>query len=152
MYKRAEYQVITSRLKEPRKFIQVVMGPLQVGKSTVVKQVLLGSMMRVVCCADIRNIVSIVFKMKLYRLLFILLIFVSITSFRNDSFADKFSSDSALGVLNIGANISKQFFSKMAYQPTCLHDFAIQRRWLSRFLLFQAYTKPTRCLHQPTRF
>lgn len=43
--------------------------------------------------------------MKLYRLLFILLIFVSITSFRNDSFADKFSSDSALGVLDIGANI-----------------------------------------------
>jgi len=40
MYKRAEYQVITSRLKEPRKFIQVVMGPRQVGKSTVVKQVL----------------------------------------------------------------------------------------------------------------
>ena len=40
MYKRSEYQVITSRLKEPRKFIQVVMGPRQVGKSTVVKQVL----------------------------------------------------------------------------------------------------------------
>ena len=40
MYKRAEYQVIASRLKEPRKFIQVVMGPRQVGKSTVVKQVL----------------------------------------------------------------------------------------------------------------
>ncbi|MBR6893009.1 MAG: ATP-binding protein [Bacteroidaceae bacterium] len=40
MYKRAEYQIITSRLKEPRKFIQVVMGPRQVGKSTVVKQVL----------------------------------------------------------------------------------------------------------------
>ena len=38
-------------------------------------------------------------------------------------------------------------FSKMAYLPTCLHDFAIQPRWLSRFLLFQAYTKPTRCLH-----
>ena len=29
-----------NRLKEPRKFIQVVMGPRQVGKSTVVKQVL----------------------------------------------------------------------------------------------------------------
>ena len=40
MYKRSEYQIITSRLKEPRKFIQVVMGPRQVGKSTVVKQVL----------------------------------------------------------------------------------------------------------------
>ena len=26
MYKRAEYQVITDRMKEPRKFIQVVMG------------------------------------------------------------------------------------------------------------------------------
>jgi len=40
MYKRSEYQIITSRLKEPRKFVQVVMGPRQVGKSTVVKQVL----------------------------------------------------------------------------------------------------------------
>ena len=46
----------------------------------------------------------------------------------------------------------EQFFSKMAFQPTCLHDFAIQPRWLSRFLLFQAYTMPTRCLHKPTRF
>ena len=40
MYKRVEYQIITNRLKEPRKFIQVVMGPRQIGKSTVVKQVL----------------------------------------------------------------------------------------------------------------
>lgn len=39
MYKRAEYQLIKSRLEEPRRFIQVVMGPRQVGKSTVVKQV-----------------------------------------------------------------------------------------------------------------
>lgn len=29
-----------SRLKEPRKFLQVVIGPRQVGKTTVVKQVL----------------------------------------------------------------------------------------------------------------
>jgi predicted AAA+ superfamily ATPase len=40
MYKRSEFQTIKSRLEEPRKFIQVVMGPRQVGKSTVVKQVL----------------------------------------------------------------------------------------------------------------
>lgn len=40
MFKRAEYQKITSRLKEERRFIQVLMGPRQVGKSTVVKQVL----------------------------------------------------------------------------------------------------------------
>lgn len=39
MYKRAEYQTIKNRLEEKRKFIQVVMGPRQVGKSTVVKQV-----------------------------------------------------------------------------------------------------------------
>lgn len=39
MYKRAEYKIITNRLLEERKFIQVVMGPRQVGKSTVVKQV-----------------------------------------------------------------------------------------------------------------
>lgn len=40
MYKRAEYQIITRRLKEQRRFIQVVMGARQIGKSTVVKQVL----------------------------------------------------------------------------------------------------------------
>lgn len=40
MYKRSEYQLIKNRLEEQRKFIQVVMGPRQVGKSTVVKQVL----------------------------------------------------------------------------------------------------------------
>lgn len=40
MYKRSEYQVIKSRLEEERKFIQVVMGARQIGKSTVVKQVL----------------------------------------------------------------------------------------------------------------
>lgn len=40
MYKRAEYEIIINRLLEERKFIQVVMGPRQVGKSTVVKQVL----------------------------------------------------------------------------------------------------------------
>ena len=40
MYKRAEYQIIKNRIEEPRKFIQVVMGARQTGKSTVVKQVL----------------------------------------------------------------------------------------------------------------
>lgn len=40
MYKRTEFLTIKSRLEESRKFIQVVMGPRQVGKSTVVKQVL----------------------------------------------------------------------------------------------------------------
>ncbi len=40
MYKRAVYQTIRTRLEENRKFIQVVMGARQIGKSTVVKQVL----------------------------------------------------------------------------------------------------------------
>ncbi|MDE6439906.1 MAG: AAA family ATPase, partial [Bacteroidales bacterium] len=40
MYQKPEYLIIKNRVKEPRKFIQVVMGPRQVGKSTVVKQVL----------------------------------------------------------------------------------------------------------------
>lgn len=40
MYVRAEYKLIKQRLEEPRRLIQVVMGPRQVGKSTVVKQVL----------------------------------------------------------------------------------------------------------------
>jgi len=40
MYKRSEYQTIKVRLEEPRRFIQVVMGARQIGKSTVVKQAL----------------------------------------------------------------------------------------------------------------
>ncbi len=40
MYKRSEYQLIKERLEESRRFMQVVMGPRQIGKSTVVKQVL----------------------------------------------------------------------------------------------------------------
>ena len=40
MYKRVEYQRIKERIKESRRFIQVVMGARQIGKSTVVKQVL----------------------------------------------------------------------------------------------------------------
>ena len=40
MYKRAEYHKIKSRLEEERRFIQVVMGARQIGKSTIVKQVL----------------------------------------------------------------------------------------------------------------
>lgn len=40
MYKRAEYHVIKRRIEERRKFIQVVMEPRQIGKSTIVKQVL----------------------------------------------------------------------------------------------------------------
>lgn len=38
MYQREQYQIIVDRLREPRKFIQVVMGPRQIGKTTVVKQ------------------------------------------------------------------------------------------------------------------
>lgn len=40
MYKRVDYKTIIERMNEPRKFIQVIMGPRQVGKTTVVKQVL----------------------------------------------------------------------------------------------------------------
>lgn len=40
MYQRSEYQIIKSRISEPRKFIQVIIGPRQIGKSTVVKQLL----------------------------------------------------------------------------------------------------------------
>ena len=39
MYKRVQYQTITKRLKEPRHFLQVVLGARQVGKTTVIKQV-----------------------------------------------------------------------------------------------------------------
>lgn len=37
---RSYYQTVIDRLKEPRKFIQIVEGPRQVGKYTLVKQVL----------------------------------------------------------------------------------------------------------------
>ena len=40
MYKTSQYQAIINRAHERRKFIQVVMGPRQVGKTTVVKQAL----------------------------------------------------------------------------------------------------------------
>lgn len=40
MYERIYYKLIKERIEEPRKFIQVVTGPRQVGKTAVVKQVL----------------------------------------------------------------------------------------------------------------
>ena len=39
-YKRPQYQIVKSRLEEPRMFIQVLAGPRQVGKSTLIGQVL----------------------------------------------------------------------------------------------------------------
>ncbi len=38
MFERQELQTLKKRLKEPRKFIQVVMGPRQVGKTTMISQ------------------------------------------------------------------------------------------------------------------
>jgi len=40
MFRRPQFDELMSRLKEPRHFIQVISGPRQVGKSTIVKQVL----------------------------------------------------------------------------------------------------------------
>ena len=40
MFVRAEYQEVKSRLEEQRMFIQVIAGPRQIGKSTLVGQVL----------------------------------------------------------------------------------------------------------------
>ena len=40
MYKRTQFEILRSRLLEPRDKIQVVSGPRQVGKSTMLKQVL----------------------------------------------------------------------------------------------------------------
>jgi hypothetical protein len=39
-YKRPAYQVLLQRLEEPRRFIQVLAGPRQVGKTTLIQQVL----------------------------------------------------------------------------------------------------------------
>ncbi len=40
MYERPIVQHIVKRLQEPRRFVQVVMGPRQVGKTTLLKQAL----------------------------------------------------------------------------------------------------------------
>lgn len=40
MYKLPIYKTIKERIEEPRRFIQVIMGPRQVGKSTIIRQVL----------------------------------------------------------------------------------------------------------------
>jgi len=40
MYKRPHYQNFIKRIEEPRRFIQVIIGPRQVGKTTMIKQVL----------------------------------------------------------------------------------------------------------------
>lgn len=40
LYRRATYKTVLERMDEPRKFIQVIMGPRQVGKSTMAKQIL----------------------------------------------------------------------------------------------------------------
>lgn len=39
MYQRKQYNTLFSRMQEKRRFIQVIMGPRQVGKSTLMKQV-----------------------------------------------------------------------------------------------------------------
>lgn len=38
MFERTHLQPLTKRIQEPRKFIQVIMGPRQVGKTTLVTQ------------------------------------------------------------------------------------------------------------------
>jgi hypothetical protein len=38
-YQRPQFSILSSRLDEPRRFIQVVAGPRQVGKTTLVQQV-----------------------------------------------------------------------------------------------------------------
>lgn len=42
MYKRSIYKVLMSRLGEPRRFIQVLSGPRQAGKTTLAQQVMAG--------------------------------------------------------------------------------------------------------------
>lgn len=39
MYQRKQYNTLYSRMREKRRFIQVIMGPRQIGKSTLMKQV-----------------------------------------------------------------------------------------------------------------
>ena len=46
MYKRPLYQTLVSRLKEPRRFLQVLAGPRQVGKTTLARQAMEGGRTR----------------------------------------------------------------------------------------------------------
>jgi len=46
MYKRPLYQTLQSRLKEPRRFLQVLAGPRQVGKTTLARQAMEGGRTR----------------------------------------------------------------------------------------------------------
>jgi predicted AAA+ superfamily ATPase len=38
MYHRPVYQIVSARLKEPRRFLQVLTGPRQTGKTTLIRQ------------------------------------------------------------------------------------------------------------------
>ena len=40
MFQRKQKQTVMSRLQEPRRFLQVIVGSRQVGKSTIIRQVL----------------------------------------------------------------------------------------------------------------
>lgn len=40
MFERSDLKVLKSRIKEPRKFIQVLTGPRQVGKTTMISQLI----------------------------------------------------------------------------------------------------------------
>ena len=42
MFKRDKYKVLVDRLSEPRRFIQVLSGPRQTGKTTIAQQVIKG--------------------------------------------------------------------------------------------------------------
>lgn len=52
MYQRSLIKKLTARLKEPRKFIQVLMGPRQVGKTTLVQQMMTDIPTHVFASAD----------------------------------------------------------------------------------------------------
>ena len=53
MFQRPQYQILSARIREPRRFIQIVMGPRQVGKTTLVRQVVEGSSLPwSMCSAD----------------------------------------------------------------------------------------------------
>ena len=38
MYHRPVYQIVFNRLQEPRRFLQVLSGPRQTGKTTIIRQ------------------------------------------------------------------------------------------------------------------
>ena len=58
MFRKSEYNILLNRMREPSRRIQVVSGPRQVGKTTMVQQVPLGVRTEFRCCSVLQEILN----------------------------------------------------------------------------------------------